>query len=173
MHRICYIVLIASIIQGKLEWLSFSPYLVNCLQSLLCYYIFGSSFLILVEDLLKIIHTDLQILSHDPKGLSYWPSAGLQKLLQYVPLGHPSSRPNAFIEKGLKWNLFKVTFIAGWVNCCCTDVIAGAGFLPLSWLTWRHSRMASSESKLPGLPLRLLKCTKSYALVYYQKICFL
>ena len=66
------------------------PHLVNYLQNLLSYYIFSPSFYILVEDLLKIIHTGVQILSHDPKGLSYWPSAELQKLPQYVL--RPSSR---------------------------------------------------------------------------------
>lgn len=75
-------------------------HLVNYLQSLLSYYIFRPSFYNSVEDFLKIIQTGVQILSHDPKGFSYWPSAELQKLPQYIPWGCPSSE--AFVKKGLK-----------------------------------------------------------------------
>lgn len=65
------------------------PHLVNYLQNPFNYYIFGSFSSFLVEDLLKIIHISMQLLSHDPNGLSYWPSAELLRLPQYIPLGCP------------------------------------------------------------------------------------
>lgn len=87
---------------------SFLPprHLVNYLQNPLSYYIFGSFSSFSVEHLIKIIHISMQLLPHNPKGLSCCPSPELQELPRYIPLGHPSSEAKCLHREGFKMKPF-------------------------------------------------------------------